>query len=219
MRLQAASCSSFHSPVQPRRDARLRRDAGHLREDEAGAARSRGRRNGRDASRPARRPSPSTCPSARPRPGWRGPSRAAGTAGTSGTRGLSTETSKPCCRTCSCEGPVDLGHEVRRAQAQVVVGDRLGAGHHAEGELHRVEIPEPRHVLEPDERHVGRVLGLLDLLAPAGFVERTARPRHVGIAPEGLVERDGILHRELGAGADGEMGGRLGVARAAPCCP
>ena len=67
--------------------------------------------------------------------------------------------------------------EIRRAQRQIVVGDRLGAGHDAEGELHGIEIPEAVDMLEPDQRHVGGVLGLLDLLAPAVLVGLQARHR------------------------------------------
>jgi hypothetical protein len=66
-------------------------------------------------------------------------------------------------------------------------------------------------VLEPDEGDVGGVLGLLDFLTPRRFVVRQGA-RHRRVAPQGLVERDGILHGELGPGADGEVGGRLGVA-------
>ena len=101
--------------------------------------------------------------------------------------------------------------EIRRAQREIVVGDGLGAGHDAEGELHGIEIPEPVDMLEPDQRHVGGVLGLLDLLAPAvlvflqGGIDRRRLRHRVG-------QRDGVFHRELGAGADREMRGRLGVA-------
>ena len=56
--------------------------------------------------------------------------------------------------------------ELRRAQRQIVVGDRLRARHQPEGEARRVHVPEALDVLEPDERHVGGMLGLLDLLAP-----------------------------------------------------
>ena len=66
-------------------------------------------------------------------------------------------------------------------------------------------------MLEEDERHVRRVLGLLDLLAAAGLVEGE-RAADARVALEGLVERDRVLHGELGARADGEMRRRLGVA-------
>ena len=103
--------------------------------------------------------------------------------------------------------------ELRRAQRQVVVGDRLRARHQPEGEARRVHVPEALDVLEPDQRHVGGMLGLLDLLAARRF---ETRQRGLDVAPAGeaerLVERDGVLHRELGARADGEMRGRLGVA-------
>jgi hypothetical protein len=63
------------------------------------------------------------------------------------------------------EGLIDLTDEVRRPQRQIVVSDRLRTGHDAEGELHGIEVPEPVDMLEPDQRHVGGVLDLLDLLA------------------------------------------------------
>ena len=83
-----------------------------------------------------------------------------------GAPGFSTSTSKPLRAHLPRKRLVDLGDEVGRTQAQIVVGDRLGAGHHAEGELHRIELPEALDMLEPDQRDVGGVLGLLDLLAP-----------------------------------------------------
>ncbi len=73
--------------------------------------------------------------------------------------------------------PVRLLDEFGRAQRQVVVGDGLGARHQAEGEAGRVHVPEPVDVLEPNERDVGRVLGLLHLLAPPGSRTAPARPR------------------------------------------
>ena len=107
---------------------------------------------------------------------------------------------------------VDLADELRRAQRQVIVGDRLGAGHDAEGELHGIEIPEAVDMLEPDQRHVGGVLDLLDLLAPAMLVglQRGIDRRRLR---HGVGERNRVFHRELGAGADREMRGRLGVAK------
>ena len=74
---------------------------------------------------------------------------------------------------------VDLADELGRAQRQIIVGDRLGAGHDAEGELHGIEIPEAVDMLEPDQRHVGGMLDLLDLLAPAMLVglQRGIDPR------------------------------------------
>ena len=109
------------------------------------------------------------------------------------------------------EGAVDLGDEVRRAQREIVVGDRLGAGHDAERELDGIEIPEAVDVLEPHQRHVGGVLGLLDFLAPARFIKlQRGVDRRRGM--HRVRQRNGVFHRELGAGADREMRGRLGVA-------
>ena len=110
-----------------------------------------------------------------------------------------------------CKRLVDLADKIRRAQREVIVGDRLGAGHDAERELHGIEIPEPVDMLEPDQRHVGGVLGLLDLLAPAVLVGLQGRI-HCRRLRHRLCERDGVFHGEFGAGADREMRGRLGVA-------
>ena len=130
-----------------------------------------------------------------------------------GATGSAVSTSKPCaCVSRATTLSVELD-ELRRAQRQIVVGDRLRARHQPEGKARRVHVPEPLDVLEPDERHVGGMLGLLDLLAPRRF---EARQRGLDVAAAGeaerLVERDGVLHRELGARADREMRGRLGVA-------
>src|SRR5215472_14511669 len=47
--------------------------------------------------------------------------------------------------------PVDLVDKFWRAQAKVVVRDRLRAGHQAEREARRVHVPEPVDMLEPDQ--------------------------------------------------------------------
>lgn len=109
------------------------------------------------------------------------------------------------------EGGAGLGHEIRRAQQQIVPGDGLAARHHAEGELRRVEMPEALDVFEPDQADIGGVLGLLHRLAPRGLIAFEAC-RHVATGEKRLMQRDGILHGQLGAGTDGKMRRRLGVA-------
>ncbi len=104
-----------------------------------------------------------------------------------------------------------LLHEFRRAEFEVVPSDGLGARHDAEGEAGGMEVPEAADLLEPHQRHVGRVLRLLHVLAPRSL-EALQAGWHVAAVEEGLVQRDGILHRELRAAADGEVRGRLGVA-------
>ncbi len=66
-------------------------------------------------------------------------------------------------------------------------------------------------MFEPDQRHVGGVLDLLDLLAPAVLVG-LQRGIDVRRLRHGVRERNRVFHGELGAGADREMRGRLGVA-------
>jgi hypothetical protein len=108
---------------------------------------------------------------------------------------------------------VDLGDEFRRAQSQIVIGDGLGARHQPEGKARRLHVPEAPHVLEPDQRDVRGMLGLLHFKAPLGLVMRK-RLFYLPCAgrPECIEQRDRVFHRKLGAGADGEMRGRLGVA-------
>ena len=105
-----------------------------------------------------------------------------------------------------------LTDKIRRPQGQIVVSDRLGAGHDAEGELHGVEIPEPIDMLEPDQRNVGGVLGLLDLLAASVLVlqQRGVDRRRV---LHGIGQCNGIFHRQLGAGANRKMCGVQCVAK------
>jgi len=66
-------------------------------------------------------------------------------------------------------------------------------------------------MLEPGERHVGGVLRLLDLLAARGVVHLQGL-FDIALLAQCLIERNGIFHRELGARADREVGGRLRVA-------
>jgi hypothetical protein len=88
---------------------------------------------------------------------------------------------------------LDLQDEFRRTEQQVVPGDGLGARHHAEGEAGRVEVPEALHLLEPDERHVRRVLCLLHVLPARGFEVQQALGHAAG-AHHGAMQRNGVLH-------------------------
>ena len=98
------------------------------------------------------------------------------------------------------------GDQLRVAFAQRLVGDTLAARQQAEGEAHRIECQVPRAVLEPflagarrrlepcHHRTAFRLVGgeRRRNVPAAGFAERTR-------------QADGILHRELGAGADREV--------------
>ena len=210
MRRHAASCSSFHRPAQPGVMRASRRNAGHFREDQPGAA---------DRARAVMHQMEIAGHALLGRiHAHRRHHRAVGEFHLAQPQrlehrrtGLSTSTSKPAGANLSCERLVDLADKIGRAQREIVVGDRLGAGHDAEGELHGIEIPEAVDMLEPDQRHVGGMLGLLDFLAAAVFVllQRGLDRRR---ALHGVGQRDRVFHRELGAGADREMRGRLGVA-------
>ena len=104
------------------------------------------------------------------------------------------------------EFAVDRGDEVRVAGAQIVVGDRLGAGQQAEGELGGLHVPVTLDLLEPGERDLGRVLQPAHLVAPVDVVGGE-RVGDVVVRAELLEQRDRVLHRELGARADREMRG------------
>ncbi len=135
MRFQAASCSSFQRPGAAGRDARVGATQVISVKISPAPPMARDAVDARGGSRRACRPPPNTCTSARPRRGSPASCRAAGTAGTSAAPAVRRRRRSPRARTCR-RTPVDLGDEIRRAQAQVVVGDRLRARHQAEGELH-----------------------------------------------------------------------------------
>ena len=100
---------------------------------------------------------------------------------------------------------VKVAYQGRVAQAQVFVGDLLGAAHQRKIELHRVHVPEAADVLEKTEADTGRMLDSRRLLAPRRLV---GAQRHLDVAGVGhhrLMQGDGILERELGARTDGKM--------------
>ena len=97
-----------------------------------------------------------------------------------------------------------------RAQAEIVVGDRLRARHQAEGELRRLHAPEAPHVFEPHERYVRRMLNTIHVILSIGL-EMGQSAGNVGHCLEGLEQADGILHRQFRSGTDGKMCGGLGV--------
>src|SRR5437762_3220855 len=82
----------------------------------------------------------------------------------------------------------------------------------AERELRRLQPPVVAlGVLEPLEARLGRPLQRLDLRPPLGFVGGQ-RASHVAMLAKRLRQRDGVFYRELGTGADREVGGVGGVA-------
>ena len=67
-------------------------------------------------------------------------------------------------------------------------------------------------MLEPDQRYVSGVLGLLDLLA-APFLVLLQRSLNRRGALHGVGQCNRVFHRKLGAGTDREMRGRLGISQ------
>ena len=99
-----------------------------------------------------------------------------------GGGGLSSGTSKPCSRTVAGKPALHVVDELRIAHPQVFVGHRLGARQHAEAGLDRLHAPVARRVFGPQRADIGGVLGLLDVLAAAPGIARSAsctepRPR------------------------------------------
>ncbi len=110
------------------------------------------------------------------------------------------------------EEAVHGGDEAGVALGELQVADAAGAGEQVEGELHRVEPVVAAHVLEPGGAGAGRLLEALhQRLALQLVVSHGGQPL-AGVALQRARERDGVLHRQLGAGADGEVGGVGGVA-------
>ncbi len=108
-------------------------------------------------------------------------------------------------------GGVDGGGELLVAHAQVVVGDAAAAGEKVEGELRGLLRRVAADVLEPFEAGLGGALGGFDD-RPAFALVRGERRVHVGVFVQAGGQREGVLHGQLGAGADGEVGGVGGVA-------
>ena len=113
---------------------------------------------------------------------------------------------------------VDFGDEIRRAQREIVIGDRLGPGHDAEGELHGIEIPEAVDMLEPDQRHVGGVLGLLDFLA-AALLHIAARRRRRSARAAWRRPAQSRLPSQAWCRSRSRNARSPWHRRAAPCCP
>ena len=109
--------------------------------------------------------------------------------------------------------PLDRAHQRRVAQPQVLVRDLLRARQERVVELQRFHVPEAPHVLEPHQAHVGRVLDAADLVAPVGLVVRERMRQIVLLHNDRGMQRDRVLERELGPGADREVRRVRGVAQ------
>jgi hypothetical protein len=109
------------------------------------------------------------------------------------------------------EQPVDRPATKSGARSlEVVVGDRLGARHQAEGELARVHV-QKRSTCSNQTSETSAACWVFSTSSRRA-VSNAWRANPSTPLPSELEERDRVLHRELGAGADGEMRGRLGVA-------
>ena len=110
------------------------------------------------------------------------------------------------------EEPVDGGREPGVAPGQLQVADAAGAGEEVAGELDRVEAVVAADVLEPGGAVAGRLLEALDHRLALQLVVGEGRLQRGRVALEGLGEGDRVLHGQLGARPDGEVGGVGGVA-------
>ena len=105
---------------------------------------------------------------------------------------------------------VGLGqHGVAAADLGVV--HPSGARHVTVGEIHRIQLHPFAHALVPAQTYVG---GIPDFLhrRQAQFLEADQGVGHAALLAQCFPQRDSVLHRQAGAGADGEMRGAQGVA-------
>jgi hypothetical protein len=109
------------------------------------------------------------------------------------------------------EPGVDVGDEPRVAQPQVVVGDAAAAGEDVERELQRRLVDVAPEVLEPLQAGLGGPLRRLHHGPALGLVGGE-RCRHLVVLVQAGRECQRVLHGELRAGADREVGGVGGVA-------
>ena len=101
----------------------------------------------------------------------------------------------------AAEPGIDPVDEPRVPEPQIVVGHLFRARQHGERRLDRLHVPVPSRVLGPDHAGVGCVLGPLHLRT-AVLLETRQRVRQRPAAAKRLVERDRVLHRELGPRPD-----------------
>ncbi|EPJ37289.1 hypothetical protein STAFG_5643 [Streptomyces afghaniensis 772] len=111
----------------------------------------------------------------------------------------------------AAELPLHRLREARVAQPQVVMGDAAAAGEQVEGELPGWLVQVQGEVLEPLQAGPGRALRGGDDGPPFRLVRGQGLVQGVVFLQAG-GEGQGILDGELGAGADGEVGGVGGVA-------
>ncbi len=109
------------------------------------------------------------------------------------------------------EPRVDARGELRITQPQVLVGDPAAPGDDVEGELLGVLVRVLTEVLEPFQAGLRGALGGLDDRAALGLVGGQGGI-DVGLLVQARGERQRVLHRQLGARADGEVRGVRGVA-------
>ena len=109
------------------------------------------------------------------------------------------------------EPRVASGHELRIAQSQVVVGDPAAARHDVEAELQRVLVDVLVEVLEPLQAGLRGALGGEHHGLALGLVRRQ-RGVEVRLLVQARGQGEGVLHGQLGAGADREVRGVGGVA-------
>ncbi len=102
--------------------------------------------------------------------------------------------------------------EVGVPQAEVVVGDAAAAGEEVEGELAGRLVEVPAEVLEPLQAGAGGPLGGGDD-GPAFLLVGRQGPSQRRLFLQAGGQCQGVLDGELGAGADGEVGGVRGVAQ------
>ena len=149
-----------------RRDPALRRDAGHLGVEQAGAALRAGAVMDEVEVVRACRPRPNTSPSARRRRGWRAPcSRSRNGANIGGAGSLTGAPER-----LRLEPALDALQPGLVAQPQIFVADALRAGEQRISELDRLEMEIAVERLEPFGRVARAVLELQHLEVALGLI-------------------------------------------------
>jgi hypothetical protein len=103
-------------------------------------------------------------------------------------------------------------HDVRVGHRETLQRDVARPRHVRDHQLLDGQVGAPRERFPPQLAAPGQFLQALDR-GPAHLLVPAQRVTEIGFAGDGVDQRDRVLHGQLGAGADGEVGGVRGVAQ------
>ena len=96
-------------------------------------------------------------------------------------------------------------HKLRRAQCEIVISDGFGSRHQTEDEAQIWELPEALDLFKPDEADFGRVLGFFNFRPADVFIIGEGLMNMQAFGAEGIMQSDGVFHREFRARTNREM--------------